>query len=227
MNFQHSLCLWIKRLCICSQAPYDRCLCPVKLIPSLPTSLHPHSVQFAVSVIGKFREHLTSVFWISSVFAPYASDLWCVPALWKRTIKKKKSKNCASSPNVLRWEREGRIIFPGVFSWLWECVVSLSGKNWSLVWSWAGPFCPTELSHASGMEVRGHQIITIHRVLFWLSCLGSVDLVWDFSSFSDVATAFFPVSGSSGTLTYCVSRWCRFSKGWSGSLIWQSCQRCS
>lgn len=61
--------------------------------------------------------------------------LWYVPALWKRLMKKK---DCASFPNVLRWEQEGRIIFPGVSSWLWERVVSLSGKNWSLVWSWVG-----------------------------------------------------------------------------------------
>lgn len=31
------------------------------------------------------------------------------------------------------------------------------------------------LSHASGTEVRGHQMITIHRLLFWLSSFREVD----------------------------------------------------
>lgn len=55
-----------------------------------------------------------------------------------------------------------------------------------------GPFRPTELSQASGTEVRGHQIITIHRVLFWLSSFGKVDFVSDVSLFSDVAAFLFP-----------------------------------
>lgn len=33
-------------------------------------------------------------------------------------------------------------------------------------------------------------MITIHRVLFWLSCLGKVDFSGDFGPFRDVATAF-------------------------------------
>lgn len=71
-------------------------------------------------------------------------------------------------------------------------LLPLVGKIDSLVWSWAGPLRPTELSHASGTEVRGHQIITIRRVLFWLSSFGNVDFASDFGAFSRVATAFPP-----------------------------------
>lgn len=159
MNLQPSFCLWIKRaiilaprLCVAT-AGVLWSLFPVFPLPSTLTLLSLSSLLQG-NLGSTWPPTLRLLNTISAVFACSASGLWCVPALWKR--------------RVLRWGWVGRIIFPGVSSWLWECVVSLSGKNWSLVWSWAGRFCPTELSHASGMEVRGHQIITIQQVLFWL-----------------------------------------------------------
>lgn len=191
------MCVWIKRNSIFVYRLLTDTGCV--LLNSFPVS-PPSSSLTLFSLPSQLQENLGST-WpltlgllntISTVFAGSASK---VSLRYERDWWRKKK---IVHPFQMFWDesRRGGLFFQ-VSPHDSGNVVSLSGKNWSLVWSWAGRFCPTGLSQASGTEVKGHQIITIHRVLFWLSSFGKVDFVSDVSSFSDVATAFFLFSSSS------------------------------